>query len=110
MVNTPLPTFQKTSSNNNNGQTVDLVAAKLNYLYGSRNVPRLYGPDKFRRPSKGHIHDNGSGSNNDEGAQDFEVVRRKMGIDDQTAPPPLPAPQSSGGPGSTGSGGGLSSA
>ncbi|KAH8984718.1 hypothetical protein EDB92DRAFT_2105845 [Lactarius akahatsu] len=36
MVNTPLlPMFQKTSSNNNNnGQTVDLAAAKLNDLYG----------------------------------------------------------------------------
>ncbi|KAI9436689.1 hypothetical protein H4582DRAFT_404322 [Lactarius indigo] len=66
MVNTPLlPMFQKTSSNNNNaGQTVDLAAAKLNDLYGSSNVPRLDGPDKFRRPSKGHIHDNSSGSNN----------------------------------------------
>ncbi|KAI9436694.1 hypothetical protein H4582DRAFT_2156748 [Lactarius indigo] len=117
MVNTPLlPMFQKTSSNNNSaGQTVDLAGAKLNYLYGSHNVPRLDGPDKFRWPSKGHIHDNSSGSNNGvtnngEGAQDFEVVCRKMGIDDQTAPPPPPAPQSSGGPGLTGSGGGLSSA
>ncbi|KAH9171641.1 hypothetical protein EDB89DRAFT_1080088 [Lactarius sanguifluus] len=66
MVNTPLlPMFQKTSSNNNNnGQTVDLAAAKLNDLYGSSNVPRLDGPDKFRRPSKGHIHDGSSGSNN----------------------------------------------
>ncbi|KAI9430976.1 hypothetical protein H4582DRAFT_2063227 [Lactarius indigo] len=108
------------------GQTVDLAAAKLNYLYGSHNVPRLDGPDKFRWPSKGHIHDNSSGSNNgvtnngvygDDGdliqghhLPDFEVVCRKMGIDDQTAPPPPPAPQSSGGPGLTGSGGGLSSA
>ncbi|KAH9172679.1 hypothetical protein EDB89DRAFT_2220085 [Lactarius sanguifluus] len=66
MVNTPLlHMFQKTSSNNNNnGQTVDLVATKLNDLYGSSNVPRLDGPDKFRRPSKGHIHDSSSGSNN----------------------------------------------
>ncbi|KAH8987229.1 hypothetical protein EDB86DRAFT_3245845 [Lactarius hatsudake] len=66
MVNTPLlPMFQKSSSNNsNNGQTVDLAAAKLNDLYGSSNVPRLDGPDKFRRPSKGHIHDGSSGSNN----------------------------------------------
>ncbi|KAH9024802.1 hypothetical protein EDB85DRAFT_2179998 [Lactarius pseudohatsudake] len=66
MVNTPpLPMFQKTSSNNNNNcQTVDLAAAKLNDLYGSSNVPRLDGPDKFRRPSKGHIHDGSSGSNN----------------------------------------------
>ncbi|KAH9024804.1 hypothetical protein EDB85DRAFT_2180006 [Lactarius pseudohatsudake] len=64
MVNTPLlPMFQKTTSNNN-GQTVDLAAAKLNDLYGSSNVPRLDGPDKFRRPSKGHIHDGSSGSNN----------------------------------------------
>ncbi len=48
----------------------------------------------------------------------FEVVHRKMGIDDPTVPPPPPPP--SGGPapvapgstveGSTGSGGGLSSA
>ncbi|KAH8994152.1 hypothetical protein EDB86DRAFT_3234880 [Lactarius hatsudake] len=47
MVNTPLlAMFQKTSSNNsNNGQTVDLAAAKLNDLYGSSNVPRLDGPD-----------------------------------------------------------------
>ncbi|KAH8994157.1 hypothetical protein EDB86DRAFT_3243981 [Lactarius hatsudake] len=66
MVNTPLlPMFQKTSSNNSNdGQTVDLAAAKLNDLYGSSNVPRLDGPDKFRRPSKGHMHDGSSGSNN----------------------------------------------
>ncbi|KAI9436709.1 hypothetical protein H4582DRAFT_1962909 [Lactarius indigo] len=40
----------------------------------------------------------------------FAVVRRKMGIDDPTAPPPPPAPPSSGGPGSTGSDDGLSSA
>ncbi|KAH8987228.1 hypothetical protein EDB86DRAFT_3245844 [Lactarius hatsudake] len=65
MVNTPLlPMFQKTSSNNNNGQTVDLAAAKLNDLYGSSNVPRFDSPDKFRRPSKGHMHDSSSGSNN----------------------------------------------
>ncbi|KAH8984738.1 hypothetical protein EDB92DRAFT_1818962 [Lactarius akahatsu] len=56
MVNTPrLTMFQKTSSNNNNGQTVDLAAAKLNDLYGSSNVLRLDGPNKFCRPSKGHI-------------------------------------------------------
>ncbi|KAH8987215.1 hypothetical protein EDB86DRAFT_3105112 [Lactarius hatsudake] len=66
MVNTPLfPMFQKMSSNNSNdGQTVDLAAAKLNDLYGSSNVPRLDGPDKFRRPSKGHMHDSSSRSNN----------------------------------------------
>ncbi|KAH9012278.1 hypothetical protein EDB85DRAFT_2281311 [Lactarius pseudohatsudake] len=65
MVNTPLlPMFQKTSNNNNNGQTVDLAAAKLNDLYSSSNVPRLDDPDKFRQPSKGHIHDSSSGSNN----------------------------------------------
>ncbi|KAH9020228.1 hypothetical protein EDB85DRAFT_2278822 [Lactarius pseudohatsudake] len=65
MVNTPLlPMFQKTSSNNHNARTVDFAAAKLNDLYGSSNVPRLDGPDKFRRPSKSHIHDSSSGSNN----------------------------------------------
>ncbi|KAH9010992.1 hypothetical protein EDB85DRAFT_2230962 [Lactarius pseudohatsudake] len=65
MVNTPLlPMFQKTSSNNYDARTVDFAAAKLNDLYGSGNVPRLDGPDKFRRPSRGHIHDNSSGSNN----------------------------------------------
>ncbi|KAI9436701.1 hypothetical protein H4582DRAFT_2099755 [Lactarius indigo] len=67
MVNTPLLSmFQKTSSNNNNnaGQTVDLAPAKLNDVYGSSNDPRLDSTDKFRQPSKGHIHDNGSGSNN----------------------------------------------
>ncbi|KAH9012276.1 hypothetical protein EDB85DRAFT_2281309 [Lactarius pseudohatsudake] len=51
----------KMSSNNNNGQA---VAAKLKDLYGSTNVLRLDGPDKFRRPSKGHIGDSSSGSNN----------------------------------------------
>ncbi|KAH8984727.1 hypothetical protein EDB92DRAFT_1950555 [Lactarius akahatsu] len=51
-------------SSNNNGQIVDLAAAKLNDLYGSSNVPRLDGPDKFRRPSKGHIGDSSNGSNN----------------------------------------------
>ena len=71
MVNTPLlPMFQKPSSsavnnNNNNatshGQTVDLATAKLNDLYGAGNVPRLDGPEKFRRSSKGHMHDNTSG-------------------------------------------------
>ncbi|KAI9430990.1 hypothetical protein H4582DRAFT_2063241 [Lactarius indigo] len=43
----------------------------------------------------------------------FEVVRRKMGTDDPTAPPPVPSlsggPVATG-PGSSGSGGGLSSA
>ena len=71
MVNTPLlPMFQKPSSssvnNNNNtssiGQTVDLATAKLNDLYGTGNVPRLDGPEKFRRTSKGHMHDNTTGS------------------------------------------------
>ncbi|KAH9172677.1 hypothetical protein EDB89DRAFT_1905988 [Lactarius sanguifluus] len=55
---------QVVPSADNNGQTVDLAAAKWNDLYGSSNVPRLDGPDKFRRPSKGHIHDGSSGSNN----------------------------------------------
>ena len=70
MVNTPLlPMFQKSSTANNNAaghtQTVDLAAAKLNDLYGGGgNVPRLDGPDKFRRPSKGHVHDSSNGSNN----------------------------------------------
>ncbi|KAH9010355.1 hypothetical protein EDB83DRAFT_2530712 [Lactarius deliciosus] len=40
------------------------AATKLNDLYGSSNVPRLDGPDKFCRPSKGHIHDGSSESNN----------------------------------------------
>jgi hypothetical protein len=67
MVNTPLlPMFQKPSAANNNvtshGQTVDLATAKLNDLYGSGNVPRLDGPEKFRRSSKGHVHDNSGSS------------------------------------------------
>jgi hypothetical protein len=67
MVNTPLlPMFQKSSTANNNatghGQTVDLAAAKLNDLYGGGNVPRLDGPEKFRRSSKGHVHDNSGSS------------------------------------------------
>ncbi|KAH8989990.1 hypothetical protein EDB92DRAFT_1946964 [Lactarius akahatsu] len=51
----------KTSSANksNVGQTVDLSAAKLQ---GGSNVPRLDGPDKFRRPSKGHVHHSSSDS------------------------------------------------
>ena len=66
MVNTPLLLmFQTPSSspvkNNNNptsqGQTVDFAAAKLNDLYGGSNNPRLDGPKKFRRTSKGHMHD-----------------------------------------------------
>ena len=69
MVNMhPLPMFQKPSSpavNNNNptshGQTVDLATAKLNDLYGAGNVPRLGGPEKFSRSSKGHMRDNTSG-------------------------------------------------
>ncbi|KAI9436714.1 hypothetical protein H4582DRAFT_2058629 [Lactarius indigo] len=40
----------------------------------------------------------------------FEVVRRKMGIDDPSALPPSPTPSSSGGPRSTNSVGGPSSA
>ena len=64
MVNTPLlPMFQKTSTANNNAgptQTVDLATAKLNDLYGG-SVPRLDGPEKFRRASKGHVSDVGSG-------------------------------------------------
>lgn len=67
MVNTPLlPMFQKTSTANNNGagptQTVDLATAKLNDLYGG-SVPRLDGPEKFRRTSKGHVPDVGSNAN-----------------------------------------------
>ncbi|KAF8268548.1 hypothetical protein EI94DRAFT_1146404 [Lactarius quietus] len=68
MVNTPLlPMFQKSSAANNNntahGQTVDLATSKLNDLYGAGgNVPRLDGPEKFRRSSKGNMHDGSSGS------------------------------------------------
>jgi hypothetical protein len=67
MVNTPLlPMFQKTSTTNNGTtgptQTVDLATAKLNDLYGG-NVPRLDGPEKFRRASKGHVSDVGGGGN-----------------------------------------------
>ncbi|KAI9507782.1 hypothetical protein F5148DRAFT_956481, partial [Russula earlei] len=67
MVNTPLlPMFQKTSTTNNGGpgstQTVDLATAKLTDLYGGATVPRLDGPEKFRRTSKGHTPDSG-GSN-----------------------------------------------
>jgi hypothetical protein len=67
MVNTPLlPIFQKSSTANNNvtnhGQTVDLATAKLNDLYGGSDVPRLDGPEKFRRSSKGHVHDNSGSS------------------------------------------------
>jgi hypothetical protein len=67
MVNTPLlPMFQKTSTANNSGagptQTVDLATAKLNDLYGG-SVPRLDGPEKFRRTSKGHVSDVGSSGN-----------------------------------------------
>jgi hypothetical protein len=65
MVNTPLlPMFQKPSAPNNPGpgptQTVDLATAKLNDLYVSGAVPRLDGPEKFRRASKGHTPDTGS--------------------------------------------------
>ena len=62
--------FQKSSTANNNntaghGQTVDLATAKLNKLYGGGgNVPRLDGPEKFCRTSKGHINDGSSGSSN----------------------------------------------
>jgi hypothetical protein len=61
MVNTPLLLmFQKSSSMANSnatghGQMVDLAAAKL--YGGGRNGPRLDRPEKFRRSSKGHIHD-----------------------------------------------------
>ena len=40
---------------------VDLASAKLNDIYGGGNVPRLNGPEKFRRSSKGHMHDTTSG-------------------------------------------------
>jgi hypothetical protein len=66
MVNTPLmPMFQKPSTTNNGSgptQTVDLASAKLSDLYGTGNVPRLDGPEKFRRASKSHTTD--SGNNN----------------------------------------------
>jgi hypothetical protein len=68
MVNTPLmPMFQKPSNNNAGAgptQTVDLAAAKLNDLYGTGSVPRLDGPEKFRRASKGHALDSGSNTTN----------------------------------------------
>jgi SAM domain (Sterile alpha motif) len=68
MVNTPqLTLFPKTSTANNSGtgptQTVDLATAKLNDLYGAGTVPRLDGPEKFRRASKGHVSDVGSSGN-----------------------------------------------
>jgi hypothetical protein len=59
--------FQKSSAANNSGagptQTVDLATAKLNDLYGAGTVPRLDGPEKFRRASKGHVSDVGSNGN-----------------------------------------------
>jgi SAM domain (Sterile alpha motif) len=69
MVNTPLmPMFQKPSTTNNAGagptQTVDLATAKLNDLYGAGSVPRLDGPEKFRRASKSHALDSGSNTTN----------------------------------------------
>lgn len=62
MVNTPLmPMFQKTSTANNGPagptQTVDLGTGKLNDPYGVGTVPRLDGPEKFRRTSKSHTSD-----------------------------------------------------
>ena len=50
------------SNATSHGQTVDLATAKVNNLYDGGNVPRLNGPEKFRRSSKGHMHDNTSGS------------------------------------------------
>jgi hypothetical protein len=66
MVNTPLlPMFQKSTAATGHTQTVDLATAKLNDLYGGGgNVPRLDGPEKFRRSSKGNVHDGSNGSNN----------------------------------------------
>ena len=65
MVNTPLmPMFQKPSTMNPSvgpTQTVDLATAKLNDLYVG-TVPRLDGPEKFRRASKGHSADPGNNS------------------------------------------------
>ena len=68
MVNTPLMNlFPKSSTANNNGpgptQTVDLATAKLNDLYGTGTVPRLDGPEKFRRASKSHVSDVSSSGN-----------------------------------------------
>ncbi|KAH9012275.1 hypothetical protein EDB85DRAFT_2159179 [Lactarius pseudohatsudake] len=60
----PVKTSSNNNSNNNAGQTVDLAASKLNDWYGSSNIPRLDGPDKFRQPAKGHVQDNNNGSNN----------------------------------------------
>jgi SAM domain (Sterile alpha motif) len=67
MVNTPLMhMFPKPPAVANNGgpgptQTVDL-STKLNDLYGTGTVPRLDGPEKFRRASKGHTSDSGNNS------------------------------------------------
>ena len=89
IMNTPLlPMFLKPSSsavNTNNatshGQTVDLATTKLNDLYGAGNVPRLNGPEKFRRSSKGHMHDDTSGgstavnvTNNDVYGNDGDLI------------------------------------
>ena len=68
MVNTPLMNlFPKSSTANNNGpgptQTVDLATAKLNDLYGAGTVPRLDGPEKFRRASKSHVSEVSSSGN-----------------------------------------------
>jgi hypothetical protein len=68
MVNTPLMNlFPKMLTANNNGagptQTVDLITAKLNGLYGAGTVPHLDGPEKFCSASKNHVSDVGSTSN-----------------------------------------------
>jgi hypothetical protein len=70
MVPTPLvPMFQKPSTTNSGPtQTVDLAAAKLNDFYGAGNVPRLDGPEKFRRASKSHAADSGNNPTTGTGA------------------------------------------
>lgn len=57
--------FRKSSTaednNTGHGRTVNIAADKLNDLYGGgSNVPRLDGPEKFRRSQKGHMHDGGN--------------------------------------------------
>ncbi|KAH9968368.1 hypothetical protein BGW80DRAFT_1339423 [Lactifluus volemus] len=65
MVNTPLmhmfPKPPAVANNPGPTQTVDL-STKLNDIYGTSTVPRLDGPEKFRRASKGHTSDSGNTS------------------------------------------------
>ena len=67
----------RNNSATNQGQTVDLAAAKLNDLYSGCDFPRLAAPRQFHRYCKGHVPastSDGSAAANNDATNNFNML------------------------------------